>query len=277
MMRKSDPGLSYVVGFIMLLMIIAMIIGTWALVGVPEQTKDAESYHAVTVTNAFLDYKIAVDNLRLNNQSGMNVSMLIPAASAYSSGALIFEHAGTLEIHNTNSAISDAWDVNRISSTFGTTNTIIGYEGGGVYRNDYRYATWVTPPLFELTNISDDLYVTLVVPKLTGNFAVGSTEGIPLETSFQSPSPVWDTYTTNQTVTITYTADDEWDAQLWYSAFFEAVAKYEYDESAGKITNVTCSPWVSGNTASLIIYPTYGEYIHLYVLPSEYNVAVGRS
>lgn len=274
MMRKSDPGLSYVVGFIMLLMIIAMIIGTWALVGVPEQTKDAESYHAVTVTNAFLDYKIAVDNLRLNNQSGINVSMLIPAASAYSSGALIFEHAGTLEIHN--SAISDAWDVNRISSTFGTTNTIIGYEGGGVYRNDYGYATWVTPPLFELTNISDDLYVTLVVPKLTGNFAVGSTEGIPLETSFQSPSPVW-AYATNQTVTITYTADDEWDAQLWYSAFFEAVAKYEYDESAGKITNVTCSPGVSGNTASLIIYPTYGEYIHLYVLPSEYNVAVGRS
>ncbi len=272
MMRKSDPGLSYVVGFIMLLMIIAMIIGTWALVGVPEQTKDAESYHAVTVTNAFLDYKIAVDNLRLNNQSGMNVSMLIPAASAYSSGALIFEHAGTLEIHN--SAISDAWDVNRISSTFGTTNTIIGYEGGGVYRNDYGYATWVTPPLFELTNISDDLYVTLVVPKLTGNFAVGSTEGIPLETSFQSPSPVWDTYTTNQTVTITYTADDEWDAQLWYSAFFEAVTGYN---NAGAVHNVTCSPSLNGMNASLLIHPVSGEYIHLYVLPSEYHVAVGRS
>ena len=275
MMRKSDPGLSYVVGFIMLLMIIAMIIGTWALVGVPEQTKDAESYHAVTVTNAFLDYKIAVDNLRLNNQSGMNVSMLIPAASAYSSGALIFEHAGTLEIQDTNHTISDAWDVNRISSTFGTTNTIIGYEGGGVYRNDYGYyATWVTPPLFELTNISDDLYVTLVVPKLTGDFAVRSTEGIPLETSFQSPSPVWDIYVTNQTVTITYTADEGWDAQLWYSAFFEAVTRYN---NAGVVHNVTCSPYLNDMTASLFIHPISGEYIHLYVLPSEYYVAVGRS
>ena len=69
MMQKSDSGLSVAIGFIMLLMIIALIIGTWALVGVPEQTRNAESYHAIGVTNAFLDYKIGVDDLRLNNQS----------------------------------------------------------------------------------------------------------------------------------------------------------------------------------------------------------------
>lgn len=89
MMQKSDPGLSMAVGFVMILMIIAMIIGVWAVVGVPEQIRDAEDYHAVGVTNAFLDYKIAVDNQRVHEWTGSNVSMLIPAASAYADGALL--------------------------------------------------------------------------------------------------------------------------------------------------------------------------------------------
>ncbi len=128
-MQKSDSGLSYVVGFTLLLMIIAMIIGTWALVGVPEQIKDAESYHAVTVTNAFLDYKIAVDDLRLKNQTGVNVSMLIPAASSYSAGTVsLADEVGTMTISNDNTL----WQgkMTRLSATFGTRSTVIGYEGG---------------------------------------------------------------------------------------------------------------------------------------------------
>ena len=274
MMQKSDSGLSVVIGFIMLLMIIAMIIGTWALVGVPAQTRNAEDYHAIGVTNAFLDYKIEVDNLRLNNQSGVNVSMQIPAASAYSSGALILtENVGTLTINENG---NDRWtgDLSRLSVTFGTTKTGVGYEGGGVYRKDYGYATWVTPPMFELDNLSNDLYVTLVIPKLEGSFSVGSTEGIPVDTGLKSSTQVWETFTTNQTVTISYTADETWDAALWRTAFFEAVAKYE---NAGKIANITCdvSPISEASkTASLLIYPVSGKIIHINVLYPEYDVDV---
>ena len=204
-MQKSDSGLSYVVGFTLLLMIVAMIIGTWALVGVPEQIKDAESYHAVTVTNAFLDYKIAVDDLRLKNQTGVNVSMLIPAACSYSAGTVsLADEVGTMTISNDNTLWQGT--MTRLSATFGTRSTIIGYEGGGVYRADYGYAAWVTPPMFELDNVSNDLYVTIVFPELVGSFAVASTEGIPVDTGLD-PSFVWSMYSTNQTVTISYTAD----------------------------------------------------------------------
>ena len=91
MMEKRDSGLSMAVGFVMILLVIAMIIGMWAVVGVPEQIRDAEEYHAVKVTNAFLDYKIAVDSQRTRGLPGSEVSMLIPAASAYADGALLME------------------------------------------------------------------------------------------------------------------------------------------------------------------------------------------
>lgn len=274
MMQKSDSGLSVVIGFIMLLMIIAVIIGTWALVGVPAQTRNAEDYHAIGVTNAFLDYKIEVDNLRLNNQSGVNVSMQIPAASAYSSGALILtENVGNLKIIENDTNTFWTGDLSRLWVTFGTTKTCVGYEGGGVYRKDYEYATWVTPPMFELDNLSNDLYVTLVIPKLDGSFSVGSTEGIPVDTGLKNSAPEWGTYTTNKTVIISYTADETWDAALWRTAFFEAVAKYE---NAGKIANITCTPYITGKTAYLHIEPS-GKIIHINVLYPAYDVDVGSS
>jgi hypothetical protein len=277
MMQKSDSGLSVAIGFIMLLMIIALIIGTWALVGVPEQTRNAESYHAIGVTNAFLDYKIGVDDLRLNNQSGVNVSMLIPAASAYSSGALrLSGNVGTLSIFSNESLLLSEVGMSRLSATFGTTNTYVGYEGGGVFRSDYGYATWVTPPMFELDNLSNELYVTMVVPRLNGSFFVGSTEGIPVDTGWKNSSQ-WEIFSTNHTVTINYNANEEWDAQLWYTAFYEAVEKYENDENAGKIANVTCSPGINGNTASLLIHPVSGKIIHIHILYPEYDVDVRSS
>ena len=41
MKQKTDSGLSIAVGFVMILMIIGIVIGMWAVVGVPEQIKDA--------------------------------------------------------------------------------------------------------------------------------------------------------------------------------------------------------------------------------------------
>ncbi len=219
MMQKSDSGLSIAVGFVMILMIIAMIIGMWAVVGVPQQIRDAEDYHAVGVTNSFLDYKIAVDNLRVHDWTGSNVSMLIPAASAYADGVLVMkEDVGTLSIL-IGGVDYDAYDVSRLYATFGTTNTLVGYEGGGVFRNDYGYAAWVTPPSITIEKSGNDLNVKLVVPEMQGSFAVGSSEGIPVDTGLvSSPSTSVDALP-DQMITIIYKADEQWDAQMWNTFF----------------------------------------------------------
>ena len=136
------------------------------------------------------------------------------------------EGVGTLSITGVTplpSPIEISLEISRLYATFGTTNTRIGYEGGGVYRNDYGRAAWVTPPSLSLKKIGNDIYVNLVVPKMQGSFAVGSSEGIPVDTLLINPSspPPGPEY---QMITITYEAydDDPWDALLW-SAFFNEI------------------------------------------------------
>lgn len=266
MIRTTDDGLSMAVGFVMVLLVIAMIIGMWAVIGVPEQIRDAEDYHAIEVTNSFLDYKIAVDNQWKNDWDGSNISMLIPAASAYADGALFMEEdVGSLEIFNGVTSLGD-YDVSRLYATFGTTNTLVGYECGGVFRNDYGSSVWVTPPSITLDPSDSTLNVTLVIPDIQGAFAVGSSEGIPVETELISVSPPENTLT-SQVVTITYTADDEWDAQMWYTFFSETKIRYQLEG----ISITSTMP--SSTQASMEITPPSGG-INLTIITPVYDVDV---
>ena len=266
MMQKRDSGLSIAVGFVMILLVIAMIIGMWAVVGVPEQIRDAEDYHAIGVTNAFLDYKIAVDNQRQNGWVGSNISMLIPAASAYADGALFMkEDVGTLRVY-IGGTQNSAYDISRVYSTFGTTNTLVGYEGGGVFRNDSGYAAWVTPPSLTIENSDPVVYVNMVIPKMQGSFAVGSSEGIPVDTLLVNPSSP-SSGSEYHMITITYEADDRWDALLWSAFFNETEIKYR-----NIVEDITVE--LTDNTTSMKITPLSSESLHLTMTTPEYRVDV---
>ena len=273
MMTKRDSGLSMAVGFVMILLVIAMIIGMWAVVGVPEQVRDAEEYHAVKVTNAFLDYKIAVDSQRAGGLTGSEVSMLIPAASAYADGVLVMkENVGKLSIY-VDGTLNSTYEISRLYATFGTTNTRIGYEAGGVYRNDYGNAAWVTPPSLTIENSPSGAHVNLVVPKMLGSFAVGSSEGIPVDTLLVNPSspPSGPEY---QMITITYEANDRWDALLW-SAFFNEINETNIWNPIEGVSIESSMP--ASTSASLKI--TKGSVANLYLTTTtpEYRVDVRGS
>lgn len=270
MMQKRDSGLSMAVGFVMVLLVIAMIIGMWAVIGVPEQIRDAEDYHAIGVTNAFLDYKIAVDNMWENNWPGTSVSMLIPAASAYADGALFMEEdVGTLSVSVDGTTYSTT-EISRLYATFGTTNTKVGYEAGGVYRNDYGSAVWVTPPSLTIDNSPSGPHVNLVVPKMQGSFAVGSSEGIPVDTLLVNPSSL-SSGLANQMITITYEDDDPWDALLW-SAFFNEINETNIWNPVEGVSIESTMP--TQTSASLQITKDSGANLHFTMTTPEYRVDV---
>ena len=274
MMQKRDSGLSIAVGFVMILLVIAMIIGMWAVVGVPEQIRDAEEYHAVKVTNAFLDYKIAVDSQRSGGFTGSKVSMLIPAASAYADGVLVMkEDVGTLSVKTDDESVLYSQNINRLYATFGTTNTLVGYEGGGVFRNDYGYAAWVTLPSITLEN-TGDLYVTLIVPDMQGSFAVGSSEGIPVDTGLLSSGipGVVVSLPINEPITITYisdTPDEGRYAKMWSTFFNETAIRYQ-----NIVEDIDVE--LFDHTASMRISPMLGESLNLITITPEYVVDVRR-
>lgn len=272
MMQKRDSGLSMAVGFVMVLLVIAMIIGMWAVIGVPEQIRDAEDYHAIEVTNSFLDYKIAVDNLNQsgNTWAGVSVSMLIPAASAYADGALFMEEGvGTLSVDVDGTPYSTT-EISRLYATFGTTNTRVGYEGGGVFRNDYGSAVWVTPPSINIDKDGSDLDITMIIPEMHGAFAVGSSEGIPVETGLVSSIPTYVNAPQDQMLTITYTAEERWDALLWSTFFNETQILYQSEGVS--ITSTMPLPI----TATLQITPPPGGVIDLTIIKPVYDVDVRR-
>ncbi len=180
------------------------------------------------------------------------------------------EGVGTLSI-----AIDDnppnTTQISRLYATFGTTNTRIGYEGGGVYRNDYGRAAWVTPPSLIIDNSSGDIYVNMVIPKMQGSFAVGSSEGIPVDTGLISVITPVD-ISTNQMIVITYTADEQWDANLWNTFFSETELKYL---NAG--VDIVNDFDLSANTTWLEISPSAGGDIYLNVITPAYIVDVRGS
>ena len=272
MMQKRDSGLSMAVGFVMVLLVIAMIIGMWAVIGVPEQIRDAEDYHAIGVTNSFFDYKIAVDNLNQsgNTWDGVSVSMLIPAASAYADGALFMEEGvGTLSV-SVDGTPHSTTEISRLYATFGTTNTKVGYEGGGVYRNDYGSAVWVTPPSLTIDNSSGDIYVNMIIPKMQGSFAVGSSEGIPVDTLLVNPSSP-SSGPECQVITITYEADDRWDALLW-SAFFNEINETNIWNPVEGVSIESSMP--TQKSASLQITKDSSANLYLTMTTPEYRVEV---
>ena len=67
---RRDSGSSIVVGFVILLMVVALGIGIWALISVPAEMKAAESSHALGLQKAFLELKVSADKVRVNDLSG---------------------------------------------------------------------------------------------------------------------------------------------------------------------------------------------------------------
>lgn len=237
MRRDCDAASSVVIGFVVILMLVALAIGIWALVSVPAEVKEAESSHAIGLSNAFLDLKLSMDKVRVQNLSGARVSMLLPGSSGMSATTIGFtKDTGTLHLIWSGGGglapSSKEWGLDRIFAQVGGTRgtTVIGYEGGGVFRSDNGNGVWLTPGLLEIypdasASNNATVRVDLVVVNLTGEAAVSSNRGVPLDCLYVERADVDPaTQYYNGTLTISVTGGQE---DLWYSLFSEAKVRYD--------------------------------------------------
>jgi hypothetical protein len=72
--RARDDALSEVVGFVLLLGIIVVALSLYQLYGVPAVGRENEILHMNAVKDRFIDYKIALDGLWVNNRTGVLLS-----------------------------------------------------------------------------------------------------------------------------------------------------------------------------------------------------------
>jgi hypothetical protein len=79
--RNNDHGLSEVIGFILILALIITAISIWMTYVVPAQGREMEISHMDYVGQWFLDYKIAVDSLWMNDEIGVTDSTTLTLGS----------------------------------------------------------------------------------------------------------------------------------------------------------------------------------------------------
>ncbi|HPK82296.1 MAG TPA: hypothetical protein PLL16_10530, partial [Methanoculleus sp.] len=72
--RPRDDGLSEVVGFVLLLGVIVIALSLYQVYGVPAVGRENEIAHMNQVKDRFVDYKLALDSLWVNNRNGVLLS-----------------------------------------------------------------------------------------------------------------------------------------------------------------------------------------------------------
>ncbi len=283
MRRDCDTASSVVIGFVVLLMLIALAIGIWALISLPGEMKEAESSHAIALSNAFLDMKLSMDKVRVSeevNLSGARFSMLMPGSSGMAGTTIGFEKdVGKLRMEwsggEGSSPSPKSWSLGRIFAQVGGTRgtTEIGYEGGGVFRSDNGNAVWLTPGLLEVYPDPDELgivRVDLVVVNLTGEAAVSSNWGVPLDCVFVERK---DTQVgpENRTLEISFSGNDAEQIRLWYALFYEAELRYGmYNNSDPNLVKAG----IDSSRTTLTIEGNNTTRVKVYIREATYDVSL---
>lgn len=248
MMRDTrDAASSVVIGFVILLMLVALGIGIWALISLPAQMQEAESTHAIVLQNAFLDFKLSADKVRVNDLSGARFSMLLPGRAGISGSTVSFVKTdGKLHIYNVTGESVETdlvmpwWEnIGRLSASVGGSRgtTVIGYEGGGVFRSDNGNAVWLTPGLIQIypdESTNNTINVEIVMPLLSGETATSSNWGVPLDCRYLERNDSKSFFKEDINMLISFTSNDEMQKNLWYSMFSEAMIRYISELKAWK-------------------------------------------
>src|SRR5512137_1180511 len=71
---RNERGLSEVVGFILLLGVVVAAFSLWLTYVVPAEGREKEIEQMNSVKDRFTDYKVSLDSLWINNQSGITLS-----------------------------------------------------------------------------------------------------------------------------------------------------------------------------------------------------------
>lgn len=292
MNRTADSGSSVVIAFVLLLMLFVAAITLWALIGAPAQLENAEETYLTEVENSFIEYKLATDTVRVNDNIGGRLSMLIPGRSGFSGGYLQFAPDTGGKVTITTKNVSESVETKAslpisrlsefISGVSGTTE--IGYENGGIFRSDGVNAAWLTPGLLQIypwmERFPSESVTEIVYVNLTGEPEIGSNRYIPVTSvllEYNDTFLFW-----NESATITFTNDkDPFQKSLWGAMFRETKdrwSNYTEDGSSANGMNVEIPDGESSAIKLERVSSANSENYSVIVLrKAVYNVSIHRS
>jgi len=263
--KSRDNALSEVVGFILVLAVIISALSIWMVYITPVNGRNAEITQMNAVKDRFTDYKISLDSLWLNNQTGTTLSTSFNLGtgegSSQSSGLFLWllnpvSSSGTISIQNPGDSIT-------VMSSSGTNQTFYPgrmsyisnnnywiqqtyyYETGGVFLSQLNNASVcrVSPPFsIAMANNggSQVATVNLVMVNLVGGGSVSGNGPVRVDSMIQTPPQQIAVLQPNAWVNISVNVVDLPTAQMWMNLL----------NSTRIEGNITQSSWYSFNVVN---------------------------
>ena len=269
--RARDDALSEVVGFVLILGVIVLALSLYQLYGVPAVGRENEILHMSAVKDRFIDYKISLDSLWLNDQTGTTLStsfdlsteggytqgggIVFPMLAPFpSSGAINVNRRGTESItieyndgtpHTVEGFPKELGAVQFASDNNYWLQQTYYYQTGGLFlAQDDGSTARLSPPISLYGTTDGNVIVEIVVLQMYGYQETAGRGVARLDTRLKNGLQTT-SFVPRNNVTIKISADDDtaqeiWDkeqtAKLWEHVFSDAVARGGLDASDYTIT-----------------------------------------
>jgi hypothetical protein len=287
---SRDDALSEVVGFVLLLALIVVALSLYQVYGVPAAGRENEIAHMNQVKDRFVDYKIALDSLWLNDREGVLIStafglgtgaattagsaLSFPILSPAGSGGTLVVKSGGANLTIKGNGTPRLQDLPLGSLSYTSSNhywvdQTWTYQMGAVFLTQEGNTTVRVGPSIAAAKTEDENVTLTVAPiRLEGSATIAGSGPARVETRMRrSDSPPVETY---DWVNLTIEADNPATAAAWNRAFGE-VRQRAIEENIS-------SSWVttekSGNTATLTVKPEGGKKVFLSIYPANYTVTI---
>ena len=287
--RPREDGLSEVVGFVLLLALIVVALSLYQVYGVPAAGRENEIAHMNAVKDRFVDYKIALDGLWVNERSGVLLStafdlgtgaaktgggaFTIPILTPAGSGGTVSVKSGGAKLKieaGEKSATIPLGSLSYTSSNNYWVDQTWTYQMGAVFLSqDGGTAVRVGPSIAATKTGNDNIALSVVPIRLDGSATIAGSGPVRVETRMRwsEPFPLNGEY---DEVNLFVEAGDLVTAGAWERAFGEVRQRAQnegVDPSRLSIER-------SGNTVTLNIQPQIGKKVILNVYPASYTVTI---
>lgn len=286
---SRDDALSEVVGFVLLLALIVVALSLYQVYGVPAAGRENEIAHMNQVKDRFVDYKIALDSLWLNDREGVLLSTafdLGTGAATTAGSALSFPilspagSGGTLVVKSGGANLTIKGDditllpdlplgsLSYTSSNHYWVDQTWTYQMGAVFLTQEGKTTVRVAPSISVASVDGNISIDITPIRLEGSATIAGSGPARVETRMcrSGQSTLSGQY---NVVNLTLDgSDDQVMAAAWKRAFDEVKAR-AWMEGVDNI-----STGLDDSQAWLVIEVPSNEKVFLNVYPANYTVTI---
>lgn len=238
---SNDRALSEVVGFVLLLGVLVAAVSLWMTFVVPAEGRENEITQMNAIKDRFTDYKISLDSLWLNNQSGITLStsfnlgseggntqasgLFLPLVKPQASSATlsVINTADTLTVASSSDPSGTTIPMNILeyrSANYYWIQQRYYYQLGGVFLEQDDGITSRLSPSLSIVNNSDRTVAVYLAPiQINGGGSIGGNGPVRVDSRLR-PLQTPTISQTNSWVNISVNVADNATARLWMNAVF---------------------------------------------------------